>query len=142
MAAMVVMEAMVDTDMARGPLTPMPTTAMAVMEAMAVMALALTDTARGPLMLMPTTAMAAMEDMVVMAAMADTDMVRGPLMPMPTTDMVVMPVTAVAMDMAMASNSNMAAIISELSSSFYATQNPDKLRKNYCYLIYKLINFN
>merc|ERR1719228_2554523 len=64
--AMAVMEAMAVmavtasalTDMARGPLTPMPTTAMVVMPV----------TARGPLMPMPTTAMV--------------------VMPMPTTAMV------------------------------------------------------
>merc|ERR1719184_599018 len=113
----------------------MPTTDMVVMPVTAV-AMADTDMVRGPLMPMPTT------DMVVMpvtAVATDTAMARGPLTL--TTDMAVMLVTAVAMDMAMASNSNMAAIISELSSCFYATQNPDKLRKNY-YLIYKLINFN
>merc|ERR1712168_889545 len=97
MAAMAVMEAMADTDTARGPLMPMPTTAMAVMEVMAVVC---TDTARGLLMPMPTTAMAAME---VMEAMADTDTARGPLTL--TTDMAVMAVTAVATDTAMASNS-------------------------------------
>merc|ERR1712066_918847 len=72
------------------------------MAVMAVMALALTDTARGPLTPMPTTAMAVMEAMAVMGDMADTDTARGPLMPMPTTAMVVMPVTAVATDTAMA----------------------------------------
>merc|ERR1719228_3284314 len=65
MAAMEVMEAMADTDTARGPLMPMPTTAMAAMEAMAD-----TDTARGPLMLMPMPTM----DMVVMAVATDTAM--------------------------------------------------------------------
>merc|ERR1719268_640044 len=86
MAAMVVMEAMADTDMARGPLMPRPTmvpdTDMAVMEVMAVVC---TDTERGLLMPMPTTAMAAMEvmeamaAMAVMEAMAATDTARGPL---------------------------------------------------------------
>merc|ERR1719370_60267 len=112
---------MADTDTARGPLMPMPTTAMAD-----------TDTARGLLMPMPTTAMAAA--MEVMEAMADTDTARGPLMPMPTmamevmeamadtdtergpltltTDMVVM---AVATDTAMASNSFKSVTIRELS---------------------------
>merc|ERR1712212_927679 len=116
---------MADTAMARGPLMPMLTTAMAVM---AVMALALTDTARGPLTPMPTTAMAVME------AMADTDMARGPLMPMPTTAMVVMPVTAVATDTAMASNSsNKSAIISShqivipcISEKFILYRRPGK----------------
>merc|ERR1711936_804149 len=117
MAAMADMEAMADTDTARGPLMPMPTTAMAdmaVMEAMAdtdmargplmprptmvpdtdmavmeVMAVVCTDTERGLLMPMPTTAMAATE---VMEAMADTDTARGPLMPMPTTAMAAMAV--------------------------------------------------
>merc|ERR1712131_265998 len=49
------MAAMVDTDMARGQLMPMPTTAMA-MEATAMAAMVDTDMARGPLMPMPTTA--------------------------------------------------------------------------------------
>merc|ERR1711936_75995 len=62
MAALVVMEDMVATDTARGPLMLMPTTAMVVMEAMAD-----TDTVRGLLMPMPTTAMAAMEVMEAMA---------------------------------------------------------------------------
>merc|ERR1712121_64801 len=119
---MAVMEAMADTDTARGPLMPMPTTAMADMAdtdtargplmprptmvpdtdmaVMEVMAVVCTDTARGLLMPMPTTAMAAME---VMEAMADTDTARGPLTL--TTDMAVMAVTAVATDTAMASNS-------------------------------------
>merc|ERR1712223_361423 len=99
--------ALADTT-ARGQL--MPTTAMAVMEAMAVMASADTPMARGPLTPMLTTAMAVMEAMAVMAvmALALTDTARGPLTPMPTTAMavmeamVVMPVTAVAMDTAMA----------------------------------------
>merc|ERR1712112_816196 len=72
---MAVMEAMVDTDTARGPLMPMPTTAMAVMEAMAAM-VPMVDTARGPLMPMPTTAMAVM---AVTAVDTDTDTARGPL---------------------------------------------------------------
>merc|ERR1711936_75292 len=95
MADMAVMEAMADTDTARGPLMPRPTTApdtdMAVME---VMAVACTDTERGLLMPMATT---------VMAAMAATDTARGPLTL--TTAMAVMAVTAVATDTAMASNS-------------------------------------
>merc|ERR1719291_1173207 len=61
------------TDTARGPLMPMPTTAMVDMAmAMAVTALATamaTATARGLLMPMPTTAMAAM----AATAMVDTD---------------------------------------------------------------------
>merc|ERR1711970_179136 len=101
MADMAVMEAMADTDMARGPLMPRPTmvpdTDMAVMEGMAVVC---TDTERGLLMPMPTTAMAAM---AVMEAMAATDTARGPLTL--TTAMAVMAVTAVATDTAMASNS-------------------------------------
>merc|ERR1711931_298644 len=96
------MEAMADTDTARGPLMPRPTmvpdTAMAAMEVME--AVADTDTARGPLMPMRTTVMAAME---VMEAMAATDTARGPLTL--TTDMAVMAVMAVATDTAMASNS-------------------------------------
>merc|ERR1711910_4757 len=91
---MAVMEAMADTDTARGPLMPVPNTDMAVMEVMAVVC---TDTERGLLMPMPTTAMAAME------AMAATDTARGPLTL--TTAMAVMAVTAVATDTAMASNS-------------------------------------
>merc|ERR1712029_982949 len=94
-------EAMVDTDTARGPLMPMPTTVMAAMEAMGD-----TDTARGPLMPMLTTVMAAME---VMEAMAATDMARGPLTL--TTDMAVM---AVATDTAMASKSLKSVSIREL----------------------------
>merc|ERR1711972_387886 len=57
------------TDTARGPLTPMPTTAMAVTAVDTD-----TDTARGLLTPMPTTAMA------VMAVDTDTDTARGPLM--------------------------------------------------------------
>merc|ERR1712025_997823 len=53
MAAMAV-TAVAFTDTARGPLMLMPTTAMAVMEAMAAM-VPMVDTARGPLMPMPTT---------------------------------------------------------------------------------------
>merc|ERR1712029_863123 len=106
MVAMEVMEAMADTDTARGPLMPMPTTAMAA--AMEVMeAMADTDTARGLLMPMPTMAMEVME---VMEAMADTDTERGPLTL--TTDMVVM---AVATDTAMAINSFKSVTIRELS---------------------------
>merc|ERR1719228_3147490 len=63
------MEAMADTDTARDPLMPMPTTVMAAMEAMVD-----TDTARGPLMPMLTTVMAAMADMAVMAVATDTAM--------------------------------------------------------------------
>merc|ERR1712055_999749 len=59
-------------DTARGPLMPMPTTAMVAMEVMEAMADM--DTARGPLMPMPTTAMAAMEVMAVMAVAMDTAM--------------------------------------------------------------------
>merc|ERR1719290_888610 len=102
------MEAMADMDTARGPLMPMPTTAMAAMEVMEAMAA--TDMARGPLMPMPTTAMAAME---VMEAMVDTDTARGPLTL--TTDMAVMVVMAVATDMAMASKSLKSVTIRELS---------------------------
>merc|ERR1711989_14883 len=89
--------AMVDsaTDMARGPLMPMPTMAAT---AMAVLA---TDTARGPLMPMLTTAATAMAVM----AMVDSDMAtaRGPLML--TTEATAMAVLATAMAlMATASN--------------------------------------
>merc|ERR1712241_1158193 len=101
-----------DTDMARGPLTPspplplrpslrlrlmlMPTTAMVdtalAMEATAMADMVDTDTARGQLMLMlmPTTAMVDMAAMAVtaLATAMDTAMARGPLMPMPTTAMV------------------------------------------------------
>merc|ERR1711936_510452 len=87
-------EAMAHTDTARGPLMPMPTTAMVAMEVMEAMADM--DTARGPLMPMPTTATA-----------------RGPLTP--TTDMAVM---AVAMDTAMASNSFKSVTIRQLSVPF------------------------
>merc|ERR1719430_1696037 len=66
--------AMVDTDMARGPLMPMPTTAMEDM-ALAMEVMVPTDTARGPLMLMPTTAMEAMA--LAMEVMAVTDTARG-----------------------------------------------------------------
>merc|ERR1711951_227266 len=84
---------------ARGPLMPMPTTAMEVMPVTAVDTV--TDTARGPLMPMPTTAMAAF--MAAMAATAMVDTARGLLMPMPTTAMEVMAVTAVDTATAMAS---------------------------------------
>merc|ERR1711973_984850 len=72
MAVMALATAM-DTATARGPLMPMPTTAMVDMAAtaMAVMALATamdTDTARGPLRPSPTTATAA-----AMAATATED---------------------------------------------------------------------
>merc|ERR1719365_489925 len=66
------------TDTARGPLTPMPTTAMVVMAVTAVDTD--TDTARGLLTPMPTTAMAVMVAMPVMAVDTDTDTARGPLM--------------------------------------------------------------
>merc|ERR1711936_458415 len=93
---MAVMEAMADTDTARGPLMPRPT----MVPDTDMAAMADTDTARGPLMPMPTTAMVAM---AVMEAMAATDTARGPLTL--TTAMAVMAVTAVATDTAMASNS-------------------------------------
>merc|ERR1711944_359189 len=68
---------MVDTDTARGPLMPRPTTVLdTAMAAMADTAVAFTDTARGPLMPMPTTAMAVM---AVTAVDTDTDTARGPL---------------------------------------------------------------
>merc|ERR1712029_634053 len=117
MGAMEVMEAMAATDTARGPLMPMPTTVMAAMEVMEAMA----DTARGPLMPMLTTAMATME------VMEATDTARGPLMPMPTTAMAAtdmardpltlttdMAVMAVATDTAMASKSLKSVSIREL----------------------------
>merc|ERR1712168_108377 len=78
---------------ARGPLMPMPTTAMEVMPVTAVDTV--TDTARGPLMPMPTTAMAAT------AVDTVTDTARGPLTL--TTAMAVMAVTAVGTATAMAS---------------------------------------
>merc|ERR1712142_491618 len=59
------MAAMVAMDTERGPLMPMPTTAMAVMEAMVD-----TDTARGLLML----TMAVDMEATAMAAMVDTAM--------------------------------------------------------------------
>merc|ERR1719385_3057 len=70
------MAAMGDTDTARGPLMPMPTTAMVDM---AAMAMAATDTAmatateRGPLRPSPTTAMAATATAMAMAATATVD---------------------------------------------------------------------
>merc|ERR1719447_1531928 len=71
------MAAMVDTATARGPLMPMPTTAMVDTDtAMAVTALAtamVTATARGLLMPSPTTAMAAMPAAMAMAATATVD---------------------------------------------------------------------
>merc|ERR1712187_873809 len=78
--------AMVDTDTARGPLMPMPTTAMVVTALATAMA---TATARGPLMPMPTTAMVDMAATAMVAtdtAMA-TATARGPLRPSPTTAM-------------------------------------------------------
>merc|ERR1712168_1680344 len=86
------MAAMVATT-ARGPLMPMPTTAMAAMAATAMV-----DTARGPLMPKPTTAM---EVMAVTAVDTVTDTARGPLTL--TTAMAVMAVTAVDTATAMAS---------------------------------------
>merc|ERR1712033_153687 len=62
------MAAMGDTDTARGPLMPMPTTAMAATDtAMA------TATERGPLRPSPTTAMAATATAMAMAATATVD---------------------------------------------------------------------
>merc|ERR1712126_702467 len=75
MGAAMAVTAVAFTDTARGLLMPMPTTAMAVMEAMAAMG-PMVDTARGPLMPMPTTAMAVM---AVTAVDTDTDTARGPL---------------------------------------------------------------
>merc|ERR1711887_43900 len=88
--------AMVDTDMARGPLRLMPTMDTEAM-ASAMEVMVDTDTARGPLMPMPTTAT---EDMAsAMEVMVDTDTARGLLMP--TTVMEAMAVLAmVPMDMA------------------------------------------
>merc|ERR1712168_1484952 len=97
MAVMEAVTAVAFTDTARGPLMPRPTTVPdTAMAAMAVTAVAFTDTARGPLMPMPTTAMAVMEAMAAMVPMVET--ARGPLMPMPTTAMAVMAVTAVDTD--------------------------------------------
>merc|ERR1712055_1038301 len=59
------MEVMVDTDTARGPLMPMPTTAMAAMEVMVD-----TDTARG--LLMPTMVMEAMAVLAMVMVAMDT----------------------------------------------------------------------
>merc|ERR1712020_871416 len=82
-----------DTDMARGPLTPSPP-------------LPLRPSLRLRLMLMPTTAMvdtALAMEATAMADMVDTDTARGPLMPMPTMAMVDMAATAMgATDTAMA----------------------------------------
>merc|ERR1711962_503249 len=110
MALAMAATAMVDsaTDMARGPLMPMPTMADMAMAVMAMVDLA-TDTARGLPMLMPTMAL-----MVLAMAMAvlDTDTARGLLMPMSTTaatamEAMAMVVLATAMAlMAMASNSS------------------------------------
>merc|ERR1712126_479722 len=73
MAAMAV-TAVAFTDTARGPLMPMPTTAMAVMEAMAAM-VPMVDTARGPLML--TTAVdTAMEAMAMVATPTASNFVQ------------------------------------------------------------------
>merc|ERR1719369_2082456 len=113
---MVVMEAMAVTavafmDTARGPLMPMPTTAMVVMEAMAAMA-PMVDTARGPLMPRLTTVL---DTAMAVTAVVFTDTARGPLMPMPTTAMAVMAVTAVDMDTAMAA---MAMVATPTASNF------------------------
>merc|ERR1712088_1208330 len=66
-----------DTAMARGPLMPMPTTAMvdtAMATAVTALATAMdTATARGLLMPMPTTAMADMAAAMAATAMVDTD---------------------------------------------------------------------
>merc|ERR1711910_119975 len=106
MEAMAVMGAMglVPMDTARGPLMPMPTTAMEDM-ALAMEVMEDTDMARGPLMLMPTTATEAMAS--AMEVMVDTDTARGPLMPMPITAteamasaMAVLAMVMVAMDTA------------------------------------------
>merc|ERR1719385_639026 len=91
----------------RGPLMPMPTTAMVdtalAMEATAMAAMVDTATARGPLMPMPTTAMVDTDTAMAVTALAtamDTATARGPLMPMPTTAMVDMADTDMAADMA------------------------------------------
>merc|ERR1712055_78745 len=90
--------AMVDTDMERGPLMPMPTTVTEAMVVLAMEVMVDTDTERGPLMPMPTTATEAMA-----LAMVDTDTARGLLMP--TTVMEAMAVLAMVMaPMDMASN--------------------------------------
>merc|ERR1712241_35621 len=85
-----------DTDMARGPLTPSPP-------------LPLRPSLRLRLMLMPTTAMvdtALAMEATAMADMVDTDTARGllMLMPMPTTAMVdtAMATAVTALDTAMA----------------------------------------
>merc|ERR1719348_869792 len=100
--------------MARGPLMPMPTTAMAATAhtamARGLLMLSLLPLLRPSLRLMPTTAMVdtALAMVVTatargllrlttaMAAMAHTAMARGPLMPTPTTAMAVTAHTAMA----------------------------------------------
>merc|ERR1719184_477264 len=116
--AMEATEVMVDMDTARGQLMPMPTMAMEDMEVMAATAAMVdTDTERGPLMLMHTTAMEYMAVMA-MAAMVDMDMANG-LQMLTTEDMDTADTEVTAMaDMAMASNSTKSPIIRELSLSF------------------------
>merc|ERR1712228_1080067 len=63
------MEVMVDTDMARGPLTPTPTTATEAM-AWVMEVMVDTDTARG--LLMPTTVMEAMAVLATVMVAMDT----------------------------------------------------------------------
>merc|ERR1712180_567042 len=70
-----------DTATARGPLMPMPTTAMADMALATAMDTAM---ARGLLMPMPTTAMV---DMAATDTAMATATARGPLRPSPTTAM-------------------------------------------------------
>merc|ERR1712203_1024500 len=71
-----------DTAMARGPLMPMPTTAMAAMAVTALATAMDTATARGLLMPMPTTAMV---DMVA-TAMGATDTAMATATAMVDTD--------------------------------------------------------
>merc|ERR1712126_495500 len=76
MGAAMAVTAVAFTDTARGPLMPMPTTAMAVMEAMAAM-VPMVDTARGLLMPMPTTAVdTAMEAMAMVATPTASNFVQ------------------------------------------------------------------
>merc|ERR1711936_572025 len=110
MAATAMVDTVMATAMARGPLmlSPllMPRPSLRLMPpqlptmvldtdtvATEVMAVVCTVMARGPLMPMPTTAMADMAAMEVMAVVC-TDTARGPLMPMPTTAMADMAVMA------------------------------------------------
>merc|ERR1719295_1516781 len=94
------MAAMVATDTARGPLMPMPTTALAATAAMAAMA-PMVDTARGLLMPKPTMAPVTAMEVMAVTAVDCTDTARGPLTLI--TAMAAMAVMAVDTATAMAS---------------------------------------